>query len=140
MPVTGWFQSMQSERDIDCRRAPFIEVGVGHYEAAEPTIRGLPCLIDTGAEGCHIDRSLANRCRFPVHSERETISDAGVQLVPVYAISLFVGTDRLSLYASASDFAGRNNTQMVMLGMEALQVFHLTVCRADGVVSLAWRG
>ncbi len=96
-------------------------------------------LIDTGADLCRIDEHIVEKYPLKRVGTTETASPTGKAVFKVYLVQIILDGRRLIMYCPAVPLRRHEGAIYdLLLGMDAIRHFDLSVCRARVSVTLSW--
>jgi predicted aspartyl protease len=123
---------------------PMLKVSLS--DSTVPTIvniiaTDLLALVDTGADVCYIDTSLATQHNMQSRNTLSAISSGGSTNASVYIGQIILeGRTNLQMAMVGIDLRARGFRHRFLIGMEALRYFEMTMRRQSGSFSLLWVG
>ena len=96
-------------------------------------------LIDTGSDLCRIDEEMINKYSFEPVGTTQTVTPTGRGTFKVYLVQIVLDGHRLILYCPAVPLRRYEGAIYdMLLGMDVIRYFDLTVSRAQSLVTLSW--
>ncbi len=122
--------------------APMLKVGLSNSVYPNPIkvlAADILAVIDTGADACYIDSTLAEQHNLEEVGSLYTHGGGHARLAKAYrALILLDGNIQLDMIMPSQDFQTAQVPHRFLIGMEALRCFDLSICRAQGRVRLEW--
>jgi hypothetical protein len=141
--ATGFFgPANASAREVTTLWMPMIRVSLSNAtnnEAEHIVDDDVLALIDTGSDLCRIDDEMVNKYQFKPIGTTQTVTPTGRGAFKVYLVQMILDRHRLMLYCPAVPLRRYEGAIYdILLGMDAIRYFDLTVSRVQSLVTLSW--
>jgi hypothetical protein len=141
--ATGLFgPANASARETPTLWMPMIRVSLSdtiHNETQHIVDDDVLALIDTGSDLCRIDEEMANKYSFKTIGITQTVTPTGRGIFKVYLVQMILDGHSLLLYCPAVPLRRYEGAIYdMLLGMDVIRYFDLTVSREQSLVTLSW--
>ncbi len=143
--ITGQFQPQRAGSPIEmyCPAVVIHISGRVSKVRQNPDIEYVQALIDTGSDGCIIDKKTAAALSLAPLNTTTLTTAAGQVNANVYSVQITFANDTdsttmLNLVVAELDMEGTGMQHRFVLGMSAIRHFDLVVRRSANIVSLTW--